>query len=110
MGVDNPHDFTQSAKGAAKYLSRLLKQYGGDARKASAAYNWGPGNVAKYGLGKAPKETRDYMDAVAGPAITQTNNITVNGVQDADKAARGVSRELADINATLVRQLKPRVQ
>jgi hypothetical protein len=44
-GVANPFDPWQSAAGAAKYLTDLLKEFGGDVRKAVTAYNWGPGNV-----------------------------------------------------------------
>ncbi|WP_066807130.1 transglycosylase SLT domain-containing protein [Sphingomonas asaccharolytica] len=50
------------------YLAAMVKRYGGDATKAWAAYNWGPGHldsaIAKYGsdwLQHAPQETRDYV-------------------------------------------------
>lgn len=57
-------DFTKSSEAAAKYIRDLLKQFDGDVEKAFAAYNWGPGNVNKYGLSRAPKETRDYLDKI----------------------------------------------
>lgn len=60
FGID-PFDPVQSREGASKYIQQLLKKYDGDLVKALAAYNWGPGNVDKYGLDKAPKETRDYL-------------------------------------------------
>lgn len=60
FGID-PFDPVQAREGASKYIQQLLKKYDGDLVKALAAYNWGPGNVDKYGLDKAPKETRDYL-------------------------------------------------
>lgn len=60
LGVD-PRDPAQAVEGAAKYLARLNKNYGGDWNKTLAAYNWGPGNLANYGMDKMPAETRDYV-------------------------------------------------
>ncbi|WP_134706260.1 lytic transglycosylase domain-containing protein [Rahnella sp. CJA17(1/100)] len=57
-------DTGKSAEAAAHYLSDLLAQFGGDMKKAVAAYNWGPGRVSDLGLNYAPKETRDYLDRV----------------------------------------------
>lgn len=57
-------DTGKSAEAAAHYLSDLLTQFGGDMKKAVAAYNWGPGNVSNQGLNYAPKETRDYLGRV----------------------------------------------
>ncbi|MCL6378645.1 lytic transglycosylase domain-containing protein [Pectobacterium brasiliense] len=54
-------DFHKSSGAAASYLSDLLKMFDGDVKKALAAYNWGPRRVRDYGLGRAPKETRDYL-------------------------------------------------
>ena len=44
----NPDDPIASINYAAKYLSSLQRQFGGDMRLAVIAYNAGPGNVAKY--------------------------------------------------------------
>ena len=60
----NPFDLTSSATGAARMFSDLLKTHNGDLDKALASYNWGQGNVARKGLDKAPKETRDYIAKV----------------------------------------------
>lgn len=64
LGVQNPNDLTQSAEGAAHYLSRLLKMFHGNLPKALAGYNWGAGNVMRQGLGNAPLETLNYMSQV----------------------------------------------
>lgn len=57
-------DPEKSASAAAKYLSQLLQQTGGNLQEAIAAYNWGIGNVQKKGLGMAPAETRNYVPKV----------------------------------------------
>ena len=58
------NDPAKSAEAAAKYLSQLLSQTGGDLNSALAAYNWGIGNVKKKGLENAPAETRNYIPKV----------------------------------------------
>lgn len=62
LGVDarNP---VQNIAGGAHMLAQLVKKYG-DVPTALAAYNWGPGNVDKYGMGKLPPETRAYVQRV----------------------------------------------
>lgn len=57
------------------YLGAMLKEFGGDQAKALAAYNWGPGMVAKaaakYGanwLDHAPDETKQYVSKITAAA------------------------------------------
>ncbi|MGQ5763133.1 transglycosylase SLT domain-containing protein [Serratia sp. IR-2025] len=57
-------DFNKSSDAAARYLSDQLKRFGGDVRKAVAAYNWGPDRVDKLGLDRAPRETRNYLQRI----------------------------------------------
>lgn len=71
-------DTGKSAEAAAKYLSDLLSQFGGDMKKAVAAYNWGPGRVGRLGLDYAPKETRDYLDRVM-PGLPDFHNVYDSG-------------------------------
>lgn len=66
LGVTNPLDPEQNITGGVKHLSYLLNKYKGDESKALAAYNWGQGNVDRKGLGKMPKETRDYLTKILG--------------------------------------------
>lgn len=112
-GLDDPNNLEQSATAASKYYAYLLKKYDGDERKAAAAYNWGEGNLDKYGLGRAPSETRGYMDAVAGSGsaggINQTNHITVQGVRDPDKAAAAVKESVDQANAEITRNQRVKV-
>jgi len=70
LGV-NPLDPIASIDGAGRYLSQLYDKFG-TWEKAIAAYNWGPGNVERKGLAKAPAETVNYVQKIAGVDITQT--------------------------------------
>jgi len=65
MGVDNPFDVSQNIRGGAQYLAGLLKEFKGDERLATAAYNAGPQNVLKYNGVPPFDETRVYVDRVA---------------------------------------------
>jgi SLT domain-containing protein len=65
MGVKDPFDPLENIWGGARYLKRMLDKNGGNLNKALAAYNWGPGNLEKYGSGgQLPKETRRYIEVV----------------------------------------------
>jgi hypothetical protein len=65
MGVANPFDASQNIRGGAQYLAGLLKQFNGDSRLATAAYNAGPQNVLKYNGVPPFDETKVYVDRVA---------------------------------------------
>lgn len=58
-----PYEWRAAADYAAQYLRQLYKQFG-TWSKALAAYNWGPGNVSKYGLSRAPAETDNYYKQI----------------------------------------------
>ena len=66
LGVSNPLDPRQAIDGGAKYLSQQLKAFGGDVRKALAAYNAGPGAVQRHGGIPPYAETQNYVRAVMG--------------------------------------------
>jgi hypothetical protein len=64
LGVTDPFDIDQSIDGGARYLRKMLDMFGGDVKKALAAYNAGPGTVKRYD-GKVPyKETIHYVQRV----------------------------------------------
>lgn len=66
LGVD-PNDVRQNIEGGTKLLRDLLVQYQNDpdqVRKALAAYNAGPGAVAKYGGVPPYRETQQYVEKV----------------------------------------------
>jgi soluble lytic murein transglycosylase-like protein len=64
LGVRDPLDPRENLEGGVRHLGALLTQYGGDLRKALAAYNAGAGAVERY-RGLPPyRETRDYVRRV----------------------------------------------
>ncbi|HBP8875761.1 TPA: transglycosylase SLT domain-containing protein [Escherichia coli] len=104
-------DPQKSAQAAAKYLSQLLRQNGGDLSKALASYNWGLGNVKRYGMGLMPQETRNYIPKVmsnmptSAPVIQQETNINIHGVSDPREAARLTVDRQKGVNSQLTQQL-----
>jgi soluble lytic murein transglycosylase-like protein len=70
LGVTNPLDPAQSLQGGAKYLRQQLDRFGGDERLALAAYNAGPGAVARYGGVPPYRETQNYVNSVMAKAAT----------------------------------------
>lgn len=103
-------DPSKSAQAAAKYLSRLLQANGGDLSKALASYNWGLGNVQKYGMALMPQETRQYIPKVlsnmpsGGPAIHQETNINIHGVSDPRAAGREVADRQSGVNSRTLQE------
>ena len=106
LGVRNPYDAAQNIAGGVKYLAQLLKQFGGDVRKALAAYNAGPARAkSKRPL---PKETQRYVKAVTAnldvaPAGGSSGGVGMNfsAARSAGKAAgaRAVATNKAFVGA-----------
>ncbi len=63
-GVD-PLDPIASIHYAGQYLQLLYIKTGSWAQ-ALAAYNWGIGNLEKFGFAKIPQETRNYIAQIKG--------------------------------------------
>ena len=63
LGVD-PYSAEGNVEGGAKYLSELMNTFGGDVKKAVAAYNAGPNAVKAYGGVPPYAETQDYVNRV----------------------------------------------
>lgn len=82
-GVD-PFDPESSAVGAARMYGDLNKQYEGDIDKMLAAYNWGSGNLSKFGMEKAPEETRKYIEGVkaALPQYADSGQVMTDAAVD----------------------------
>jgi soluble lytic murein transglycosylase-like protein len=64
LGVIDALDPAQNLDGGARYLRMLVALYGGDLGKALAAYNAGPGAVARHGGVPPYRETHHYIDQV----------------------------------------------
>ncbi len=84
-----------------EYLDALLKKYGGDKRKALAAYNAGPGSVdaaiAKNGanwLSGLPKETRDYVPNI----LERAGNTPMPGGAVAAGRQAEIARRQVDVS------------
>jgi soluble lytic murein transglycosylase-like protein len=74
LGVTEPLDPTQSIEGGARYLSGLLRQFGGNTADALAAYNAGPGAVEQYGGVPPYPETQQYVAKVLGYAASYSQS------------------------------------
>ncbi|WP_069351834.1 lytic transglycosylase domain-containing protein [Burkholderia cenocepacia] len=99
-------NFNDQAGASGRYMQSLMKRYGGDIRKALAAYNWGMGNLDK-DLAKnggqweshLPAETRKYIAQVAGEvakrsavkvSVQVSNNTSARVAVQANAAAPGM--------------------
>jgi soluble lytic murein transglycosylase-like protein len=72
LGVTNPRDPAQAIEGGARYLKQQLDRFGGDAAKALAAYNAGPGAVQRFGGVPPYQETQNYVRRVLSYAAGGT--------------------------------------
>jgi soluble lytic murein transglycosylase-like protein len=64
LGVTDSFSPEQNVHGGAQYLRELLERYHGDAVKALAAYNAGPGAVDRYQGVPPYRETRLYVQRI----------------------------------------------
>ncbi len=64
LGVADAFDPEQNLDGGVRHLGSLLSQYGGDVRRALAAYNAGQGAVARHNGVPPYAETRAYVERV----------------------------------------------
>jgi hypothetical protein len=109
MGVD-PNDPYASLEGAARLMSNYLKQYQGDYGKALAAYNAGPGNVAKYGGVPPFEETQRYVKTILG--TRDTGPYQPNVQESLERVGQGIApRDISQIGdrQLAIRRLTPHV-
>ncbi|EPD1512267.1 lytic transglycosylase domain-containing protein [Klebsiella michiganensis] len=99
----------KAAEAAARYLSMLMQKNGGDLGKTLASYNWGIGNVQKYGMALMPQETRQYIPKVLsnmpGTTLNQETNIHVHGVSNPREAAYLVVEKQSAVNTRATQDL-----
>lgn len=57
-----------------RYLNRLIRENGGDVRRALAAYNWGQGNVNDWNgdPSRLPDETQGYLNSIGAMYARET--------------------------------------
>lgn len=65
LGVTNPFDPIENMRGGARYLRRMLDEFG-SVELALAAYNAGPGAVRRYGGVPPYRETQAYVRRILG--------------------------------------------
>lgn len=101
-GVKDRYDLAQSAEGAGKYMSYLLKLFKGDLEKAVRAYHAGEGNVQKgKGIGKYNNQYwNDFKGYVAG----------ANGYTAGDISSKVFDKLLQDTTELAKEQAKIRMQ
>lgn len=85
LNVD-PGDLADNIRGGAIYLRRQLDRFGGSVPLALAAYNAGPGAVARFGGIPPYRETRNYVSTILGrwrtlPARPISNPLTIEVAQ-----------------------------
>jgi hypothetical protein len=66
LGLRDMYNPDENIEAGVKYMGQLLKRYDNDVEKALIAYNWGMGNVQKFGLKKIPKESKEYVNNILG--------------------------------------------
>ena len=132
FGAKDPFDPEQNKAAGTKYLAWLLNRYNGNVSLATAAYNWGEGNVDSFigkghGLftkrnprGVLPHETENYVRKLTGanlgdyagsgkPNITVTNTYNITG-QDSSKIAESVSTKMDNTWSKITRNLSVPIQ
>lgn len=92
LGVSDPYDPEQSIMGGAKFLGRLLSQFGGSEELAVAAYNAGPGSVLKYNGIPPFSETQNYVSRVMSYC---GENISAGSVPQGGKGVQNKAEALS---------------
>lgn len=111
LGVNNPYNAYENIMGGAKYLRQLYDSYDGDLSLVLAAYNAGPGTVARAGGVPDSDGVRNYVSSVlslmeTGVNVPNTSSYVggVNTVNNSAHNKKKVAKTYSD-NATLFKTL-----
>ena len=87
-GLLNPFKPVEALRELASYLHELLQSFG-NVGLAAAAYNAGPGRLARWltGQDELPSETVDYVLAVTGHTLTEWTTKPIPDLSDAHSCA-----------------------
>jgi soluble lytic murein transglycosylase-like protein len=102
MKLPEDASHSQMLHGGAKYMARLLKRYNDDLDLALAAYNAGPGNVAKYNGVPPFKETQNYIAkvkaAMASSKLTKKSSFERQATQTMTLYHGSNSQDIRQLN------------
>lgn len=101
LGYD-AEDLRGNIRAGAAYLSMMMETFGGDVKRALAAYNAGPGAVQRHGGIPPFAETRNYVTSIMGKmavnaagALGQPISATV--AQLGQQAVQGAAQAVAQV-------------
>ena len=89
MGGGDRNDPNEQVRVGTAYFAKQLKAFGGDTRKALAAYNAGPGAVQKYGGIPPYAETQHYVKTITAAYNRQQALRARSGGAPMQLASRG---------------------
>lgn len=105
MGIEDPFNPEQAIPAGAKYLSQLIDRFGGDVKKALAAYNAGPEAVEEYGDIPPFEETQNYVTSImkmSGDQSTSEKGVrTYEGTYNGQKIRIDVPGNIKPTNENL---------
>ena len=105
-------DLRGNVRAGAAYLSMMMETFGGDVKRALAAYNAGPGAVKRFGGVPPFAETRNYVSAImehmavsAAAVVSQPLSTTM--AQLGAKAVQGAAQGAAQVAQAAGRAAAP---